>query len=46
MYLCDDADEVDTVVHEVVEPEHPGGGVHLVLLHHVVLREGGDAHQQ
>jgi hypothetical protein len=36
-YLSDDADQVDAVVHQVVQSEHPRGGVHLVLLYHIIL---------
>ena len=34
--LGDDADQVDTVVHQRVQPKHPGRRVDLVFLHHVV----------
>ncbi len=38
-YLSDDADQVDAVVHQVVQSEHPRRGVHLVLLYHVILEK-------
>ncbi len=38
-YLSDDADQVDAVVHQVVQSEHPRRGVHLVLLYHIILEK-------
>jgi hypothetical protein len=38
-YLSDDTDQVDAVVHQVVQSEHPRGGVHLVLLYHIILEK-------